>query len=279
MAGRSLLALSASALVLCLLPVTAQAQYAQRKVVTTNGAITFTGNALGLDAAKDDNGQGTRGAIGTFITTDSTQQDLSPAPNKAPAFPPGTTNDWHLNRSAAQLRLPAGSHVVYAELIWGGTVAGSDPADNIEAFIDDPVLFTTPLGTSSVAPDAATGRRAGNVSGRGTCNACFYVRTADVTTLVTAAGAGTYAVGRVPATQGTNDNQNGAAGWTLAVFYEDQTQPVRNLLLYLGLEKSGGVDTLSGFCTPATGTVPARVAVTAMEGDAKATGDGLLLGA
>src|SRR5215467_2587047 len=101
---------------LCLLPVTARAQYVQRTVVTTNGGLTFTGNALGLDGAKDDNGQGTRGAIGTFITTDINQQDLSPAPNKAPAFPPGTTNDWHLNRSAALLRLPLGATVLHAEL-------------------------------------------------------------------------------------------------------------------------------------------------------------------
>jgi uncharacterized repeat protein (TIGR01451 family) len=263
--------------VVWLLSATAESQYVQRSIVTTNGAITFTGNSLGLDGNKDDNGQGTRGAIGTFITTDTSQQDLSPAPKSAPAFPPGTTNDWHLNRSAAQLRLPAGARVVYAELIWGGTVAGHDPLDNVEPFLDSAIQFTTPSATSAVAPDPATARSNGNVSGQGTCASCFYVRSANVTALVAAAGAGTYAVGGVPATQGTNDNQNGAAGWTLAVIYEDFSQPVRNMLLYLGLEKSGPVDQLSGFCTPTSGTVSARLAVTAMEGDAKSRGDDLMI--
>jgi uncharacterized repeat protein (TIGR01451 family) len=184
-----------------------------------------------------------------------------------------------LSRRETDASAPGGAAPFAATLIWGGSVAGSDPADNVEPFIDDPVLFTTPLGSSAVAPDPVTSRRSGNVTNRGTCSACFYVRTSDVTALVAAAGPGTYAVGRVPATQGTNDNQNGSAGWTLAVLFEDLSQPVRNLMLFLGFEKSGPADQLSGFCTVPSGAVLARVAVTAMEGDARTTGDGLLLGA
>src|SRR5436190_8334797 len=54
-----------------LAPTLAEAQYVQRFNTVTNGAVTFTGNTLGLDAETDQNGQGTRGAIGTFITTDT----------------------------------------------------------------------------------------------------------------------------------------------------------------------------------------------------------------
>ena len=105
---------------------------------------------------------------------------------------------------------------------------------------------------------SATAKTTGTVAGTGTCNGCFYVRSADVTALVSVAGPGTYAAGRVPATQGTTDNSNPAAGWTLAVVYEDFTQPIRSLSLFQGLEKSGGAAAaVSGFCTPPSGRSPA----------------------
>ena len=252
----------------------ASAQATLRYSTTTNGAVTFTGNSLGLDGATDDNGQGTRGAVGTFITTDATQRDTTPPPASAPPFPFGTTNDWRLNSSSALLRLPAGAQVLRAELIWGGTFAGNTPADNVSAFIDNAVSFTTPAGAFSVAPDPATARTFGSVLANGTCSACAYARTADVTALVVAGGAGTYRTGGVAATQGTTDNSAPAAGWTLAVVFEDVTQPIRYLSLMLGLEQSGGaVASMSGFCTPSKGQLSGRLAISAMEGDAWISGD------
>ena len=103
----------------------------------------------------------------------------------------------HATRAA--LRLPPGSRVLHAELVWGGTFAGNTAADDVSAFINDPIAFTTPRGTFDVTPDPATGRTDGTVAGTGTCNGCFYVRTADVTASVAAAGPGFYAAGRVPA--------------------------------------------------------------------------------
>src|SRR5262249_58359402 len=85
------------------------------------GAITFTGNTLGLDGATDQNGQGTRGSIGTFITTDTTLRDVTPQPPAAQLFPFGTTSDWRQNRSRAILRLPTGARILRAELVWGGS--------------------------------------------------------------------------------------------------------------------------------------------------------------
>src|SRR5262245_29454369 len=257
----------------------ASAQYTRRFTTIDNGAITFTGNALGLDGETSQNGQGTRGSIATFITTDTTLQDLNPAPTTAPPFPPGTTSDWRQNSSEAVLRLPAGARVLHAELLWGGTPAGNVAAENVVAFINDPVVFVTPAGPFDVAPDPATAKFAGTVAGTGTCNGCFYARTANVTSLVATGGAGAYTVGRVPATQGTTDNNNPMAGWTLAVVYEDFNQPIRNLSLFLGLEPSGGAAaSVTGFCTPTAGPVSGRLAVTAMEGDARTTGDKMLFG-
>jgi uncharacterized repeat protein (TIGR01451 family) len=260
-----------------LAPVSAQAQYAQRYDTTAGGAVTFTGNSLGLDGQTNQNGQGTRGAIGTFITTDTALRDTNPVPVTAPEFPDGTTNDWRLNGSRAVLRLPEGARVLHAELLWGGTPAGNDAADNVVAFIDDPIVFTTPLGTFEVAPDPATARFAGQVAA-GTCNGCFYMRSANVTAFVAAAKEGTYTVGRVPATQGTTDNSSPSAGWTLAVVYEDFAQPIRRLSLFLGLEPSGAMAALTGFCVASGGQGSARLAISAMEGDAASTGDQMLFG-
>src|SRR6185503_11624416 len=109
----------------------ASAQYVTRFTTISNGAVTFTGNSLGLDGDSNQNGQGTRSSIGTFITTDTTLRDDTPPPKSAPLFPFGTTNDWRLNGSRALLRLPAGARVLHAELIWGGTFAGDAPEDNV----------------------------------------------------------------------------------------------------------------------------------------------------
>jgi cytochrome c biogenesis factor len=65
----------------------AWAQYTQRYRTVSNGAVTFAGNTLGLDGAANENGQGTRGSIGTFITTDTTQRDTRRRPPRHRYFP------------------------------------------------------------------------------------------------------------------------------------------------------------------------------------------------
>ena len=96
-----------------------------------------------------------------------------------------------------------------------------------------------------------------------------YVRTANVTALVSAAGSGTYTVGRVPATQATDEANFNSAGWTLAILYENAGLPTRSLSLFVGLEPQGGATaSVSGICTPDNnGKLRARVAVSASGGD------------
>ena len=65
---------------------------------TTQGAVTITGNTLGLAGEWNQNGPGAYGSIGTFITTDDSSQDGT--------FPLGTTADWRQNGSEAELDLP-----------------------------------------------------------------------------------------------------------------------------------------------------------------------------
>ncbi|WP_372632778.1 hypothetical protein, partial [Cohnella sp.] len=235
------------------------------------GAITFTGNTLGLSRSSTDGVPGTRDYIGAFTTVDTSMQFGS--------YPPGTTSDFNLDSATAFLRLPAGSRVLYAELVWAGTYNVTGGTNNYFAFIDKSVWMTTPAGTTfSIAPDPATAQ----ISHRNATD--NYLRSADVTALVRAAGAGAYKVGGVV---GNIDNGNSTAnnaGWTLCVVYENPSLPFRNLSLNVGIvEIAFGSDPsvttmLSGFATPIEGPVSGRMALCAQDGDANKVGDQVLFG-
>ncbi len=249
----------------------AHAAYVNRYTVIANGALTFTGNTIGLNKASNANGPGTTGAIGTFITTDTTLTDGT--------YPAGTTANWTLNRSSALLSIPAGSTVLYAELIWSGSY--SYGGENVLASLDTPVSFATPFGANSITRSIATSQTLGAAGNNGTCATapCYYVRSADVTAIVAAAGSGTYTVGGIPATQGNSENNANAGGWTLAVAYRNGTLPSRSLTIFVGAEVAGSAAAaVNGFCTPPTGPRSGRLLVSALEGDPAITGDQMLFG-
>ncbi|PKN55198.1 MAG: hypothetical protein CVU56_22660 [Deltaproteobacteria bacterium HGW-Deltaproteobacteria-14] len=238
----------------------ARAEYTPRFSVTAHGALTMTGNALGLssDGAA---GPGTVGSIGAFVTTDPSLQ----APG---GWPAGTTTDWTLNAAAATLRLPVGATVLHAELVWGAYL------DDLPAGpIAEPVRVTPP-GGASVDVDPAAGVAFDDAAKD------FYARAVDVTALVAAHGAGTWTVGHVPASLGCGSDCNlRSAGWTLVVAYARADLPLRDLGVWVGLEPGGGAPaTLSGLCTPSAGDVRARVLVSALEGDHRGYGDNLAFG-
>ncbi len=249
--------------VVCATPL--HAAYIKRYTTIANGGMTYTGNTLGLSKATNSNQPGTNGAIGAFITTDTSL--------KVGNFPAGTTLDWTKNSSSAVLRLPVGSSVIYAELVWGGSYryGGQD----VSGSLNSAVTFSGPGGSMSVSPSPSTAA----VTGSGEY---YYVRSADVTSLVQAGGAGTYTVGGVPATVAASENNANAAGWTLAVIYGNASLPARNMTIFVGAElTSSSVSTtssVSGFCTPGAGTISARMMVSAIEGDSGITGDQMRFG-
>lgn len=231
---------------------------------TINGAITFTGNTIGLSKQNNTNNQGTADSIGAMATSNLLSQVND--------FPPGTTLNFMENEASAVLNLPAQSIVLYAELLWSGTYlsAGQD----LSAFINNNVTFTTPAGVFSIAFDPAT---AANVLGQ------IYVRSQDVTSLVQAAGAGTYSVGSIVATTDPFNNTFNAGGWTLMVAYENPNLPIRDMSIFVTSEfvsvGSGSTPAvISGFLTPTTGSVSGRLQVSALEGDSNRIGDQLLFG-
>jgi uncharacterized repeat protein (TIGR01451 family) len=266
---------------------TATAAYQLRYTTITTGALTFTGNTLGLSKQLNANAPGTAHGIGTFITTNTALRDGT--------YPFGTTANWAVNGSAANLTMPAGSTVLYAELIWSGSY--SYGGEDVSAALNNSVSLTTPAGQSFiVAPDAATAQTLGTRDGAGRCSTdpdgvppvgfvvtpWFYVRSANVTAPVQAGGAGSYTAGGIPATQADSENFKSNAGWTLAVAYDNPALPARNLTLFVGAEVTNATTStpviVSGFCTPPTGALSGRLLLSASEGDASIPNDQMQFG-
>ncbi len=257
-------------------PSVAEAQ-ALRFSTTEPGDVVAAGNTLGLAKEAGLNGPGISDAIGTFITLDGASVDTD-APLGALAWPAGTTSDWQANGSAATLDLPNESTVLYAELVWGGSheYGGED----VSAFLDDPVTLWFGNDSIVVTPDPAT---ATTVEQTGTFVIRYYMRSDDVTAFVAQHGAGTYEVEGVPATQASSVNTVSAAGWSLIVAYRFDSEPIRNLSVFVGdtafVDENTTVDyTVSGFCAPPAGNIEGTIAIATMEGDSNRIGDQLAIG-
>ena len=252
--------------------------YRLRYTDTAAGAVTFTGNALGLNSA---NGAG---SVEAFITTNISL-------NAGGGNPNGTTLNWSNNSSSAVLRMPTNSTVLYAELIWAGTCetvsnAPANSASNVLSYVTNTAVhFFLPDGSSnSVVPDPTTLTIVTNFNGTAQ-QALFYVRSADVTALVKAAGTGTYTVGGVPAEISPLDASDDTAGWTLAVAYANSSLHQRNLSIFVGnywINAASAATSppvgISGFCAPPTGAVNGYLFVSAMEGDSQTAGDQMEFG-
>lgn len=135
------------------------------------------------------------------------------------------------------------------------------------------------MGTNSITPDSATANSIDFGNG-----VTAYVRSANVTSLVQAGGAGTYTAGNVVGTIVINNDPTGNhAGWTLGVIYQNPTLPFRNMSIRAGavLVQSTSdpvTTTLTGFATPVSGALGGRALFSAQEGDANRTGDQALFG-
>ena len=73
---------------------------------TAAGAVTFTGNTLGLAKQTQQNNPGVYDSIGAFITLNTNSQ--------VGTYPLGTTLNWTNDSSAAVLRIPTNSTILYA---------------------------------------------------------------------------------------------------------------------------------------------------------------------
>lgn len=265
-----------------------QATYILRYNTTDNGGISYTGNTLGLSKLVDKSDAGTSDGIGAFITT---EQPLPPPVGTYinDGTQAGTTLSYIKNSSSGILDLPPASRVLYAELIWSGSysfyseITGTEP--------NGPVSITTPLAqTFFVIADSMTAQNAitpsytcpGPTPTPCRCPCGNYMRNADVTSIIQAAGSGTYTVGAVAGTVNAGDNTHNAAMWTLAVVYHNPAMFTYNMSVFVGCEQASYTTNLpamvNGFCVPPSGSLNGRLFISAIEGDANKTGDTMLFG-
>ncbi|RTH96271.1 hypothetical protein CSW29_13325, partial [Thermus scotoductus] len=226
------------------------------------GAITLIGNTLMCA------GMGSTCNTNTMNNPNANNNQSMIFVNADPSNP-----TWPSGRggsSMAILNLPAGSEVLFAGLYWGAR-AGENAAGRNQ-------IFVKPPGSGSY--QSISGTLLGTITTQGTNTSRPYTAFADLTSLVQAAGNGTYWVGGILAATG-NDGLGFYAGWSLVVVYRDTAQSLRNLVVYDGLAvvSSGNPVTItpSGFLAPYFGSVNARVGVVAFEGDGGINGDQLLL--
>lgn len=239
----------------------------------TRGALYQAGNTLGLSG---NNGQPAAiGNVGGFITTSTTL----PTPTGWEAIvnvanEENITLNWQQNSSSANVNLPTGASVLYAELIWASDIRNETL--DLSAVQNTSVALTAPDGsTILVAPDPITSQ---TVTMPGPIT--YMTRSNNVTSIIQQKGNGKYTVSGVPAARGGTSTC--CVGWTLVMAYSLSSQPYRSLNIYTACEGISGTIsatlTVTGFSTPRSGTVLARALIGGLEGDSNGSGDQALFG-
>ncbi|HYQ18264.1 MAG TPA: DUF3344 domain-containing protein [Polyangiaceae bacterium] len=264
--------LTSAALALTLLALASSAVHAApalRKQVDQRGNFVLFGNTLGQDCGagvpKPVVGDvGECGSDTTDTAPDVYWQADAPGAGRAQANVGVAVGSAS---SSARLRLPSGATVTYARLYW----AAESPSGAADTHVVLDRLGSGAFSSPIDADDSALSAR----------NA--YQATADVTTLVRSHGVGSYRVSGVDSKGFVDvDDSVNFAAWWLVVFYEDSSEPPRNLTLFDGLDEVSSSQNqtaaLSGFLVPAAG-FDARLGVVTYEGDDQSDGDSLLMGA
>ena len=173
-----------------------------------------------------------------------------------------------VDSSSADVTLLSGSVVLFASLYWGGRQFAGTGGANATLPLNTMLLkgpgqaaYQTVTASSTVQIPAAT-----DATGP-------YQSFANVTSIVSAAGPGTWFGANVAAATGADRY----GGWTLVVAYRNPGLPLRDLTVFNGFDNIGGTNsdtiTISGFLAPFTGPVRTTVGIVAYEGDSGITGD------
>ncbi|WP_410665137.1 hypothetical protein [Amycolatopsis sp. lyj-84] len=219
---------------------------------------------------------------GIGVVCDASASNASPVSwiKTDPAAPGNTA-------SAANLRVPAGAKVLNARLYWqfnpvasagtsgdgnkGNQVSVKSPGSNTYQRITADTYDWFPALTTGGFPTLYA-----------------YGGAADVTNLVTNAGAGQYTVADIQACQGqsvSSTNLGCWGGWSLVVAYELPSEPLRYLQVWDGLQRVAGGTTpssatiaLGGIKAPTSRQPNVELGIVAGDGDAPIAGDYLQVG-
>ena len=250
------------------------------KQVDQHGDFIAIGNTLGWDCYLGASGVSSMVVVGTVSgcpnnNISDTSPDMYWVSSDTTAIA-NNTNTPDNAGSTAQLNLPdgvPGSNVNHAYLIWSSS-APQNTSQTKTATLGLPGGGSSQVTTTNVV----TGVPLGSGNNNASRITYFYQAVADVTGLVQANGTGPYRVSGIvsdPSFVGADRNFLYAA-WSLIVFYEDYTEPLRNLTLFTGLDAIGSNTSitipLSGFFVPHAG-FDAKLGVIAYDGDERSEGD------
>ncbi|PWB28348.1 T9SS type B sorting domain-containing protein [Flavobacterium sp. HTF] len=179
------------------------------------------------------------------------------------------TDNTTVNSSSADLIVPSNTgcyKIVYAGLYWSAVVKGSAAIEDVKFKVPNATAYENIKGTRIYYQNATNGKT--------NSYACY----ADVTSLVSAQGTGTYTVANVSTLTGARPNEEGlSAGWSLFVVYEDPKLPSKYITSFDGFSIISSTNNLtipvSGFKTIPSGPVRAKYAFSAIEGDRPYSGD------
>jgi uncharacterized repeat protein (TIGR01451 family) len=230
-----------------------------------HGNIAIIGNTVTTAPATNVNATNAQNGVGSVLDWTS----FNPM-----AFVNVDPTSGNFDSSRATLNMPAGSTVLYAALFWGGTAKG----------INSNVYLTVKLATPTSG--GVYTNLTGAQSGKGGAAGNEYGAWINVTSLVAAAGNGTYTAANIQTTPAANTKRYG--GWSLVVVYENPADPPRSLTVFGGYANVPGSTNatvanrtttipISGFVTPPTGPVNAQLGFVSYAGDLGQTGDTLSL--
>ncbi|WP_201293645.1 SprB repeat-containing protein, partial [Tenacibaculum maritimum] len=184
--------------------------------------------------------------------------------------------------SKATLTLPTCSRIVYAGLYWAGVYPYETWQNEEPRSIDkNKIKFKIPGGNyiDLIANTTDSSIRE-QIYDDGAFNQKPYVYYKDVTNLIDKDNPnGDYFAANIRAVRGLDQNYGlgGAAGWTLILIYENETESSKNISLFDGfatINGSNNVDiSYTGFTTIPAGPVRAELIVATLEGDGFIDGD------
>lgn len=259
---------SSSLLVVASWSTTSQAEIAPRLSVDQRGDFVLIGNTLAHNCA-DGVDAPVVGEVGNCgAQQDDTGADVLWSIAADGSAIASTAVEPAEASSRAVLVLPEGALVSHAVLYWSAPSGDGDSA--VVTFGRSGVFSENLLAEASLTVPLD--------------ETLLYQSSVDVTALVRAQGAGAYQVSGIDVLDPVGlDSSSHYAGWWLAVFYALDSEPLRHLGLYDGLELVENADTpasaaLSGFAVPAESGV-AKLGVVGFEGDFGTDGDELRFGA
>ncbi|MEV6344439.1 Ig-like domain-containing protein [Actinoplanes sp. NPDC051851] len=230
--------------------------------VNVNGSILLRGNTNLQCPASATNCSAARAATATGNALDNNAYDMEYTDADGDS---GTFND-----SNATISMPTGSTVLFAGLYWSADTSAGTNGQAAPTVADiGKVRFGTPAGGWN-AITASTLYQDSSIKA--------YQGFADVTSLVSGAGNGVYRVADIQAGTG----RDRYAGWSLAIAYQNSAEDMHSLRIFDGFgvvnSSSTSVNIVaSGFQTPQSGTVNAKIGTVVYEGDRGKTGDTLQL--